>query len=646
MARLRMTNADYVAIAVSPPLIMALIGSLVFFLIEVLYFGSFEGRLKYVFALFVFASVLIARIAIEFGADRAALYTLPLGGLTFLAMMRFVDHQTAWDWLINMIILAIVWWCAHKLTWDCTLIDDNEDASGEGLLGQVGLDSRDVEATAKQAAGNELFGEATGEAPLKPPLWRRVLLGTQGPHAPGLWVLYFSLAALPLFGIGQHWVPASDTERRRYVFGLLAMYVASALALLVTTSFLGLRRYLRQRHVEMPGPMAATWVTLGAVLIVAVMMLAGLLPRPAAEYALAQPPWRAAAPGDLKSSEQALGEEGVADPDADERVTSDQANAPQHEGEARESAPENAETAEGKGTEQGEGSPQGEGQPSSQESGAESSDQSQGEQSQQDQSGQGEQSKSAGDEESTGSDEASGDGASSERSEDQPPSQEESQQAEQQTGEEESSRGSQSDWSPDLAAVQEHNQKRLSALGKLMSSTVDLLKFVFYLLLALVVLFFAWKYRNEIINAIISLVRDIRAWLAGLFGGRPEAGEGEEAPASPTRRRRTFTEFRDPFVTGQHQQISPVELVRYTFEAFEAWAGDHGQPRSPDQTPHELVQSVLAKQSPMYDEARRLATLYGEAAYSAATVSRDAAASLRTLWTMMRSQQASTSVPA
>src|SRR5215211_7842120 len=140
MARLRMTNADYVAIAVSPALIMALIGSLVFFLIEVLYVGDYELRLNYVFALFVFATVLIARIAIEFGSERAAMFSLPLGILTFLALMRFVEHHNSFSWLINLTLLAVVWWCAHKLTWDCTLIDDNEDASGEGLLGQVGLD--------------------------------------------------------------------------------------------------------------------------------------------------------------------------------------------------------------------------------------------------------------------------------------------------------------------------------------------------------------------------------------------------------------------------------------------------------------------------------------------------------------------------
>jgi hypothetical protein len=48
-------------------LIMALVGSLVYFLIEVMYVGEYQARLMYVFALFVFAAVLIARISIEEG---------------------------------------------------------------------------------------------------------------------------------------------------------------------------------------------------------------------------------------------------------------------------------------------------------------------------------------------------------------------------------------------------------------------------------------------------------------------------------------------------------------------------------------------------------------------------------------------------
>jgi hypothetical protein len=637
MPRLRMTNADYVAIAVSPALIMTLIGSLVFFLIEVLYVGSYAGRLNYVFALFVFATVLIARIAIELGGDRAALYCLPLGVLMFLAMARFVDHQTPWSWAINIALLAIIWWCGHKLTWDCTLIDDNEDASGEGLLGQVGLDSRDGGATTTPAAGNELFADATGAEPAKPPLWQRILTGAKGPHTPGLWVLYFSLAALPLFGIGQHWIPASDSARRRYAFGLLAVYVASALALLVTTSFLGLRRYLRQRRVEMPGPMAATWVSLGGALILLVMFLAALLPRPAAEYALARPPWQAAAPGDLTSSEYSVGEGGADDPDADERVTSDQQTAPPSEtGEVRDSAPEGADSAES--SQSGEGDPQGEGQPSDSTSGAESSAQP------------GEQTNQSGDEQAPTRDDTSEEGSSSEQSEVQPPSEQGPEDSAAQPtppAEDSSSRDSLADASPELAEVTALNEGRLQGLSQLMGSAVDLVKFVVYLLLALVVAYFAWQYRNEILNAIAGLVRDFWAWLAQLFGWQTAAVEvGEDDAATPARRRRTFAEFRDPFATGQHQQLAPGELVRYTFEAFEAWAGDHGRARTPDQTPQELVHSVLPPQSPMFDEARRLAALYGEAAYSGGAVSREAATSLRALWTMMRAQATPTSVPA
>src|SRR5687768_6095974 len=191
----------------------------------------------------------------------------------FVALGRFVEHGGAFGWLINLGLLVGVWWSSHKLTWDCTVIDDNQDSSGEGLLGRVGLDPpegaetatspKSTQPTGSRAAGNQLFNDSVDGGTPPPNLWQRLASANTGPHTPGLWVLYFSLAALPLFGIGQHWIPASDVDRRRYAFGLLAVYVAAALCLLVTTSFLGLRRYLRQRRVEMPAPMAATWVSLG-----------------------------------------------------------------------------------------------------------------------------------------------------------------------------------------------------------------------------------------------------------------------------------------------------------------------------------------------------------------------------------------------
>jgi hypothetical protein len=139
MARKRLdkTLADYLAIAVTPVLIMLLVGSLVFFLLE-LFSGSvtYEGRVRWILFWFVFGMVLISRIAIESGRAQSGLFTAGLAGATALAIFRFVPNA---PWL-PIGCLAVIWWCTDKLTWDCTLIDESEDASGEGLLQVAGVD--------------------------------------------------------------------------------------------------------------------------------------------------------------------------------------------------------------------------------------------------------------------------------------------------------------------------------------------------------------------------------------------------------------------------------------------------------------------------------------------------------------------------
>ena len=67
--RLDKTLADYVAIAISPVLIMTLVGSLLFFLVEVFYQGRYSGRMLWIFFWFTIAIVLIGRISIELGKE-------------------------------------------------------------------------------------------------------------------------------------------------------------------------------------------------------------------------------------------------------------------------------------------------------------------------------------------------------------------------------------------------------------------------------------------------------------------------------------------------------------------------------------------------------------------------------------------------
>src|SRR5205823_13474419 len=105
-------------------------------------------------------------------------------------------------------------------------------------------------------------------------------------RTPGVTVVWFSLAALPIFGLGQALIPVDATGRRQYVFWLMIVYVGSGLGLLMTTSFLGLRRYLNQRKLRMPMQMTGVWLGVGFALVAVLLLVGALLPRPLAEYPL------------------------------------------------------------------------------------------------------------------------------------------------------------------------------------------------------------------------------------------------------------------------------------------------------------------------------------------------------------------------
>lgn len=608
--RLFMTTADYVTIALSPALVMLLVGSLVYFLIEVLYVGEYEARLLYVFGLFVFAAVLVARISMESGAEYASFFAIPLGLATFAVLMKFVEHPGPFSWLINIGLMCIVWWCAHKLTWDCTLIDDDEDSSGEGLLRRVGIDDA-AAASDSPPAENELLADKDAAGPW----WRRLLKPKGQKHTPGVWVLYFSLAALPLFGMGQHWVPAVEVGRRRYVFSLLIVYVASALALLVTTSFLGLRRYLRQRRIEMPAPMAATWVAIGAVLIVIVMLLAALVPRPHAEYAISQVPWQATSPAGQSSSRYASGRDGSEEFD--------------RSGDAiREDAPPGDAVREDAS---GEPAASDEGQPSGTPGG------------ERDASGKNQSGGQSGNEppaDGTRASESSDQDAGSKSSES---PRQDSQAA---TDAQQTSEPSQRPPGGGTAKVpmpQHPADEQPYKLPKIPEIPLGLLagalKLVFYTVVAILAAVFVWRNRHALAQAVRDVLRQLRDLLARLFGRSATAPESvdEAAPVS-LRRLRPFADYRNPFDTGDYRGWPPEEIVRYTFEAFEAWARDAGHPRSPDQTPAELVHVAVPPQTPLDDAARNMTRLYSQIAYASGRVSPAAAESLRELWSLMQSQ--------
>ncbi len=285
------TVVDYVTIVLSPALIMGLVGSLVFFLLEVFYRtdGEWKERLQYILFFYVFGAVLTARVAMNGEtAARAPLYGAVLAVLTFFGMQLFVEYPPGvkeLSFLVNILLVGVVWWCTQRLTWDCTNVDEDTDMSGEGLLQAAGLEE-------KPEPDAEVLVEDPQEKKTVPAVttwierWQRYRERKQKKRTLGVWVVYFlpMMAALPIFGLGQSLIPLTAPNRRQFAFWLMIVYVGCGLGLLLTTCFLGLRRYLRQKRLQMPAAMTGVWLTTGGTLIVLLLLVGAFLPRPYAEY--------------------------------------------------------------------------------------------------------------------------------------------------------------------------------------------------------------------------------------------------------------------------------------------------------------------------------------------------------------------------
>jgi len=266
------TLADYLVMAVSPVLIMVLVHSVCFFLVDVFYRGEAVGGVRWVLFWFVLAVVLIARIGIEQGDGPAMAYGLALAVVTW-GYLFFVQPNA----VFGALLLGIVWFMAHKITCNCTLVDDEVDASGQGLMQSL---RRPPALVKKSSPSARMTVRLPGAAIASSPAEKKKKSSSSA--APGVWLIYFSLAALPSFGLGQTLLPAGDTAARHRGFVHLFFYLAAALGLLISTSFLGLRRYLRQRYVAMPGKIARGWLQFGVAGALVVLCASLLLPRPGA----------------------------------------------------------------------------------------------------------------------------------------------------------------------------------------------------------------------------------------------------------------------------------------------------------------------------------------------------------------------------
>jgi hypothetical protein len=585
----RTTLADYVALAICPALIIGLVASLVFFLVEVLYVGEFAQRLRWILFFFVVGAVLIARISMTGGiSDRAGMYGLVLGVLVFIGMQAYVKYPEdsaagQLSWLINLGLIAVVWWSAHRLTADCTQVDDDADVTGQGILQAAGLD--------ESAADTQPDAEKE-----QPGGWwqrfQRYREKQRKKRTLGVWIVWFSLAAFPIFGLGQSLIPAHAAARRQFSFWLMTVYLACGLGLLLATCFLGLRRYLAQRRAQMPAAVTTAWLLAGGGFAVVLLAIGAFLPRPEMEYSLfdfggTKSPEREASRLAMKGDSPTKGDgsggnqgkEGEKDGDAQGKGDSnEQGKEPGNQGkdgngkDGSEKGKDGGEQGEQKGSNNDNAEKQG-------------SDQQQG------------KDKNQGDGKKQGGGQKGKSNSSSSSS---------------------TSSGSWGDFFKPVAGV---------------------MKWIVFALIAIVAVV-------VVLRGVLRFFANFTGWARGLldffnrlweslFGARPAAKEqpAAEAPeAAEPEYHAPFSAFPNPFGGALGGSMSRKDLIRYTFAAMQAWARERGIPRQPSETPLEFVNRLSDEVPPLEDAARQLVMLYGRAVYARGGLPENSTETIREIW--------------
>lgn len=164
-----------------------------------------------------------------------------------------------------------------------------------------------------------------------------------------------------------------------------------------------------------------------------------------------------------------------------------------------------------------------------------------------------------------------------------------------------------------------------------------MIKWIFYIAFAVVLIIVCIKYRTQILESIRKLIEEFNNFWANLFNKkRPEELAGEVA-REIQKPRKTFAQFKNPYASGSAPKMKTESLVAYSFEALEAWAGDRGCERNVDQTPSEFAVIIGTRQPKLKKGVRNLGTLYSQILYGKEKNISPPHDQLQTLWSLLES---------
>ena len=665
---LRPSNVDYALAGIAPFFIIGMIGSLTFFLITVFYRGDYPARLMWILGLYTFASVLIARIAMEQTRTYAMGYMVCLGLATLLVAPRFIAIQGPMGWLtlpLLVFFLVLIAFLADRITFDCTSINEADASSGVGLLQSLGLNKAETYQKSKELQSRP-----------------GAYLKRRKKHNPGVWVLYFALMVLPLFGVGQFFI--RDAASRTFSHRLLFVYLFCTLSLLVLISLLSLRKYLREREIEMEIPFAIRWLSIGIAAVSALLVVFALLPIPNQSLWSWDLPVKITNRDDLQAHRMGWGNEGVEDkndvppgaqngeqpdaPNGDEgKPAKEQNNAAGKPGEGKPIQDEQGngdQGAKGGEAEQGQNDQQqgkksernNDDNPSERRNEPNQSDSSKQKNSNDGQPGEtpknqsqraeqnkgGEQSKrgdqAKGAEQSNGNERSEGkeqgkdqgkeqgkgdgnprekDGGQKQPGNQQPNDQQPNQQPDKQDAAPQAQEPPQNQPPPAPPPQSWSMQWNLGPL----------LQWLVVLVLLIIAVIFGIKYRKAIVDFFRNLLGRTAAD-ASTDGNQSKAETAELFPP--------FLSFQNPFA---NRGMSTEQIVRQMFRALQSWGYERRVVRSVEETPDEYVRRLGKRYPEQMQNLVSLGSLYGRLAYARGKVASQELAPLQELWQWLASQR-------
>lgn len=641
--------------------------SLASFLCIVLYSGGYSGALVWTMLMYSMGATAVARITIENDRQYSSLYAIALGIATVYVLVAYVG-----DPIFSIGIVWIVGYLADKIVHDCTIVDDSIDSSGQGLV-DSGLSFLKLRRQQHQTALSPSTSEADdADASSRS---KRPRKNPAAGHQPGRTVLWLALGALPLFGLGQFFL-GGDSKSWNLARILLTLYLFSALSLLVVTSFLNLRRYLRQRQTEMPLDATIAWLAGGIVIIGLILMIAYIAPLPGKAVASMKAPEFLTNRSPMSASEYGWGDEGAEISDENDARSSETGPDGSPSGETqsgakaggqkgnREEGPAGSDPG---GKKQGKGQDPGGDQPAGGEKNKSSENQStsgdskssgnqqqtnteQNSQPSQNQSQQNQSSQSANDSSSDSSppseskSEASNSSDDGSKSSEQDSSNAESDSANEsespknESADQSKQNSDQSKPNNEQSRPQSENQNQnanqreepLSArtkpppnrsppLSGVFSMIAGMLKWLIFLgLFAFIAIFI---FRN--LDAIM-------AWWDSLFAEDDRETTSQLPSAKklkPETPPRPFSSFRNPV-----GDPDPRKVVVVTFQALEAWCREQGVERSPDETPSEFVRRVAVQFPSLGQSAIQVVDAYNRIVYGRAAAAKDDVEAASSVW--------------